>query len=87
MKDAVVANMNIYSLFDNVSLTYEGLYLFPNDETAIRGFRHSIPQIPFSEDKDIIFLGCIDTRSGVIGFDFDSITSIGRLVPEVIDDK
>lgn len=80
-------NMSIYSLYDNTSMTYEGLYLFPNDESALRGFRHSINQIPFPEDKDVIFLGGFDTRQGLVFYDESSVVSIDSLVPEVIDDK
>lgn len=80
-------DMNIYSLYDNTSLTYEGLYLFPNKEAAIRGFRHSISQIPFPEDKDIVFFGSFDTKQGLIFYDESEVITVAPLIPEVVDDK
>lgn len=81
-----MVKQGIYSLFDNTSLTYEGLYVFPNDDTAIRNLRYSIKNIPFPEDKDIMFVGFFDTTEGLIVFDPDLVASIGRLVPEVPND-
>lgn len=87
MSKTYMTTMHIYSLYDNTSLSYEGLYLFPNDEAALRGFRHSVGQIPFPEDKDIIFIGDFDSNHGIIGFDESAVISIGRLVPEANNDK